>query len=102
MKASVVTRPAAVTGLVLLIPLVMTWIDRDRAAGDGWHWSLTDFLVMGVLIFGAGVAYQLVSRLLTTPLHRRLLGIGILAVVVAIWTELAVGAISQLLRWLGV
>jgi hypothetical protein len=100
MKATVIVRPAAVASLVLLVPLAMTIADRHRAPGQGWHWGPLDFLVMGILLFGAGMAYELVSRRLPSSTARAALAIGILIVVVCIWIELAVGGISQLTTWL--
>ena len=100
MKAAVLIRPAALTGLVLLIPLALTIADRHKAVGEGWHWSPSDFLVMGILLFSAGMAYQLVARKLTTTHGRAAVALGIVILVVGIWVELAVGGISQLIAWL--
>ena len=100
MKRSPIVRPAIGTGLILLIPLVMTYLDQAKAAGDGFHWSPLDFVVMGLLLFSAGLAYELIARRLRTKTHRILLGLAVLCVVLAIWVELAVSAISQLLAFL--
>jgi len=100
MNDKLMARPAIGTGLILMIPLVMTFVDRDKAAGDGWRWSPMDFLVMGALLFGAGLAYELLARRVQDTRRRMLVGGAILAVVVVIWTQLAVGAVSQLLRFL--
>lgn len=100
MNNRLMARPAIGTALILMIPLVMTFVDRDKAEGDGWRWSPMDFVVMGALLFGAGLAYELLARKLQDKRHRMLVGGAILAVVVLIWTELAVGAVSQLLQFL--
>lgn len=100
MNDRLMARPAIGTALILMIPLVMTFVDRDKAEGDGWRWSPMDFVVMGALLFGAGLAYELLARKLQDKRHRMLVGGAILAVVVLIWTELAVGAVSQLLQFL--
>lgn len=93
-------RPALGTGLLLLIPLAMTFIDRGKPAGDGWHWDPFDFLIMGALLFGAGTAYELVSRKQNARPQRIVTALAILGVVLLIWTELAVGAVSQLFAYL--
>lgn len=100
MKKRLVVRPAIGTGLILLIPLVMTVLDRDKAEGEGWRWGPVDFVVMGALLFAAGLTYELVADRLASKTHRAVLGLAILAVVFAIWVELAVGGISQLAAFL--
>lgn len=100
METRLVVRPAIGTAVLLSIPLVMTLVDRQRPAGDGWHWSPLDFGVMGALLFGAGLAYEFFARKLGERRHRWLLGSAILCAVLAIWVELAVGGISQLLAYL--
>ena len=47
---------AIVVGLILLVPL---WGNHFI---DGWNWDLFDFVVMGGLLFGVGLAYELVAR----------------------------------------
>lgn len=49
------------TLLLLLIPLVLTI--RDGAVeGVGWNWTLFDFVFAFVVIFGSGLAFELISR----------------------------------------
>ncbi|NMC51595.1 hypothetical protein GYA54_02610 [Candidatus Kuenenbacteria bacterium] len=54
------------TGLILLIPLVLTLINPNATInggqGGGWDWSLGDFIMVGVFLFGSGIAYELISR----------------------------------------
>lgn len=100
MNKTLWARPALGTSLLLSIPLVMTFIDRAKAPGDGWRWGPGDFLIMGALLFGAGFAFEVFSRKLTKPAHRWALGLGILAVVLVIWVQLAVQGVSQLIAWL--
>lgn len=100
MEKRLLVRPAVGTGLILLVPLVMSILDRNKAPGDGWHWDASDFLVMGVLLFGAAFAYELIARKLGKSTHRRILAAAIFLVVVAIWVELAVGGVSQIVHYL--
>ena len=90
-------RPAVATGLVLLVPLVMTILDRHKADGEGWRWSPGDFLVMGGLLFAAGLAYEWASGRLADRTSRVVLGVAIACIVFVIWVELAVDGVSQLL-----
>jgi hypothetical protein len=97
MQNNALTRPAIGTALVLLIPLVMTIVDRGRPPGDGWDWAPGDFAAMGTLLFVAGVSFELLSKRVGSTLRRVALGGGISIVVLAVWAELAVRAVSQLL-----
>lgn len=97
---SLALRPFVGTCLLLLIPLVMSVIDRHKSPGDGWHWDAPDFLIMGALLFCAGLVYEFFARKLGTRTHRKALGLAIFCIVFAIWAQLAVGAISQLMRYL--
>src|SRR3546814_13012784 len=54
-----IARPAITTGLILLIQLVMTIVDRNKPEGDGLHWRPGGFVVVGALLFGAGFVYEL-------------------------------------------
>ncbi|TZF88350.1 hypothetical protein FW784_10030 [Lysobacter lacus] len=78
----------------------MTFFDREKPLGEGWHWSGSDFLVMGALLFSAGLAYQLIARKLSTSTARAAFAFGIVLLVVGIWVELAVGGVSQIAAWL--
>ena len=55
---------------------------------------------MGALIFGAGLTYEFVSCKLGSKGHRVALGVIILGAVLAIWSELAVDGVSQLVSYL--
>ena len=49
---------AVVIALILTIPLVLTLLGSG-VDGDGWHWTLSDFVIIGGLMFGVGLAYEL-------------------------------------------
>jgi hypothetical protein len=78
----------------------MTIVDRNRPAGDGWHWGPGDFVVMGALLFGAGVAYEFLASNVDRKAYRVALGATIALSVLAIWFELAVDGVSKTLKWL--
>ncbi len=88
-------RPAIGTAIVLAIPLVMTFVDRDRADGDGWHWGPRSFAAMGALLFGAGLAYEVLASRLARRASRSALAFAISFLVFAIWVELAVGGVGK-------
>lgn len=96
MNKTLGVRSAIGTCLVLLVPLVMSILDRHKPEGDGWHWGPLDFVAMGALIFGAGLAYELAARKLADKRHGMAVGAMIFLAVVIVWVELAVDGISRL------
>jgi tryptophan-rich sensory protein len=97
LSARHVMRPTVWTGLILLIPLVMTRVDRWKADGDGWHWKTGSFLVMGALLFGAGPAYEPLAGLVDRKACRVAVAVVIMLVVLAVWIELAVHGVSKMI-----
>jgi hypothetical protein len=78
---------AAATGAVLLIPFIAMQFSEDVV------WSLGDFIVAGLLIFGTGALFVLAARM--TRIHRAILA-GVLALAFLwLWVELAVGLFTD-------
>jgi len=73
------------TGVILLIPLVAMLVS------DEVQWSIWDFVIMGVLLLGAGLLYEFASRRLNSAPQRLLAGVIVAVAVLTIWVELAVG-----------
>lgn len=71
--------------LLLLIPLVAMQFT------DEVNWTLSDFVVMGVLLLGTGLMCELVMRKVKKIRHRIVICGAILAALFLIWAELAVG-----------
>ncbi len=73
------------TGLLLLIPLlVMQFTDEV-------NWKIGDFIVMGILLFSAGLAYELIAKKISNTVYRVAVVVAIGIVFLLIWAELAVG-----------
>ncbi|MEI9910963.1 MAG: hypothetical protein WDO71_15595 [Bacteroidota bacterium] len=71
--------------LLLLIPLIaMLFTDEVK-------WTLSDFVVAGVLLFGTGLLCELVMRKVSKTGHRIAICVTLLAVLLLVWLELAVG-----------
>lgn len=88
MKRKNVLVIAAVTILILMIPLVSMW------PLDEFDWSFSDFVIAGFLIFGTGLALDWVVR--KVDKKRRLLAVlVIIFLFVLIWAELAVGIFNS-------
>ena len=96
MQNQIFTLIAAGTALILSIPLLFTLLGSS-IENNGFNWGLIDFIVMGALIFGTGSAFVLVARKVRDTNYRILIGIGFFMALVAIWSELAVDAVSQML-----
>ena len=80
-----ITQIALRTGLLLLIPLfVMHFTDEV-------DWKAGDFIVMGILLFSTGLAYELIAKKMNTATRRIAVAIAIGLVFLLIWAELAVG-----------
>jgi len=85
MQTNNIIRTVLVTAFMLLIPLVAMLFTDDV------NWKLVDFVVAGVLLFGTVIALELIARKLTSPVKRVISGVAIVAMVLIIWAELAVG-----------
>ncbi len=70
---------------ILLIPFIAMGFTNEV------NWSVFDFLVIGVLLFGAGLVLELILRKVKTLSYRIILGIALFAVLLLVWVELAVG-----------
>lgn len=83
------TYPAVVTGLLLLIPLIAMQFTEDIV------WTLTDFIFAGVMIFGTGITYTLVTRKSKNITYRAAIGFALFTGLFLIWSNLAVGLIGS-------
>ncbi|MBD3332779.1 hypothetical protein GF356_08005 [candidate division GN15 bacterium] len=52
-------------------------------------WNLTDFVVAGILLFGAGLVYELVSSRRNSLAYRMAVGIAVAAALLLTWMDLA-------------
>lgn len=82
-------RVAVATGLILLVPLVAMQFSDEVV------WTLSDFVVAGVLLFTAGRAYQLVARRATGNAYRLALGAAVGAALMLVWVVGAVGLVGE-------
>lgn len=75
-----------ITAVVLLfIPLIGMQFTHEV------NWTLSDFVVAGILLFGTGLLCELVLRKVKTTKYRIAVVAVILIVLALIWAELAVG-----------
>lgn len=84
-----IVRIAIVVGLILLVPLLANHFIY------GWNWDLFDFAFMGTLLFGTGLAYELVARKAGTIAYRTAVGVALAAAFLLVWVNAAVGIIGD-------
>ncbi len=78
-------RVQAVTGALLLVPLIAMQFTTEVSWGPG------DFLAAGALIFAAGTAIAVAGQRVRGSLRRGVIITAILFCAVLVWAELAVG-----------
>lgn len=82
---------ALVTGLILLIPLALQLTIGTGVDGQGFNWKPNDFVIMGALLFGTGLAIDFAVSKLTSPAYRVIAVTAIVLACLLIWADLAVG-----------
>lgn len=80
---------ALVTALILAVPLVAMQFTDDVV------WSLGDFIVAGGLLFGTGLAYELIARRAGNIAYLAAIAVGLGAALFLVWANLAVGLIGS-------
>src|SRR5215472_16750506 len=73
--------PALITALILLIPLL------GNHFVEGWNWGVAAFVLLGTLVFGLVLTYQLVTRNVDTIAYRAAVGLAIAAALPLFWTK---------------
>jgi len=71
--------------LLLLIPLLSMQFTNEV------NWTLSDFIAAAVLLSGAGLLCEFTLRKIKNPKYRIVICLAILAILLLIWAELAVG-----------
>ena len=80
---------ALITALILLIPLVAMQFSTEV------DWSAADFIIMGLLIFGTGSSYVLITRHMPQLVFKLAMAMAIGSTFFMIWANLAVGLIGS-------
>jgi hypothetical protein len=82
-------RLAVATALLLLVPLVAMQFTDEVV------WTAADFVVAGLLLFGAGRAYQLTARRAGNLAYRLGAGVAVGTALMLVWLVGAVGVIGE-------
>lgn len=75
----------SVIGILLLIPLIAMQFTNEV------DWDIFDFFVMGILLSGTGLLFELVLRRIEGKINSLILCAAILFLLFLVWAELAVG-----------
>lgn len=75
----------AAAAILLMIPLIAMQFTKEV------NWTGSDFVIGGVLLFGTAFICELVLRNVKTLKSRIIICVTILAILMVIWAEMAVG-----------
>lgn len=89
MEIKIIVRTALIAVAILVVPLVAMLLT------DEVNWGLMDFIVIGALLFGTGLTYELLVRRVRDKKRRLVIGAGVALVVLYLWAELAVGIFTN-------
>lgn len=79
------------SGIVPKVAILLLILFLAKQLTGAPNWSLFDFVVIGVLLSGTFLMFELVVRTVKKTKHRIALCAAILAALFVIWAELAVG-----------
>jgi len=77
------------TAFILLIPLVAMQFTDEVV------WDLSDFAFAGILLFGAGLTYELIARKASNIVYRAAVGVAVVTALLLVWVNGAVGIIGD-------
>jgi hypothetical protein len=80
---------AAATGLLLLIPLIAMQFTGEV------NWTLSDFIIAGIFLFGTGLTYKLITRNSAKMAYRVAIGFALFTGLLLLWVNGAVGIIGS-------
>lgn len=84
-----ILRIAIITALILLIPLVAMQFSDDV----DWKWF--DFIFIGALLFGAGIAYELMAKRGSSATYKFAVAGAVGTGLLLLWVNAAVGLIGS-------
>ncbi|PIR69349.1 MAG: hypothetical protein COU47_03190 [Candidatus Niyogibacteria bacterium CG10_big_fil_rev_8_21_14_0_10_46_36] len=85
---------AVAVSFILSIPLVLTLLGSGTA-GEGWHWTLPDFVLIGGALFSIALAYELIARRTKITVYRAAFSLGLAGAFLLFWVNGAVGIIGN-------
>jgi hypothetical protein len=80
---------AFITAAILVAPLIAMQFTAEV------NWGPLDFVVMGILLFGTGLTFVLISRVSESFFYHIAVGVAVVAILLLVWMNLAVGIIGS-------
>lgn len=90
MKNKIILRILLLPWILLSVPVVAMLLKVD-----GWKWGPLDFIIMWILMSGAGFAYAWITRKTVHTAYRVATGLALLTGFVLVWINGAVGIIGS-------
>lgn len=78
-------------GILVAVPALLLIPFTAMKFTNEVNWSLSDFIIMGILLLSVGLTFEFIMRKFKTTKQRLLLAIVLFIVFFLIWAELAVG-----------
>ncbi|HLO91985.1 MAG TPA: hypothetical protein VK172_12550 [Lentimicrobium sp.] len=85
----IIVRTALIAAAILIIPLVI------MLTTDEMNWSVIDYIIVWLLLFGAGVTFRLLTRKKSRLTYRIGIGLAVLTGLFMMWVNLAVGIVGS-------
>lgn len=80
---------AIVTVCILLIPFIAMQFTNEV------NWSLFDFIIAAIFLFGAGLSYEFVTQRTNLTKYKVATGLAVVTTLILTWINLAVGMIGS-------
>lgn len=77
--------PAVATFILLLVPLIAMQFTNEV------NWTVFDFIVAAILLFGTGFTYKLLTAKAKSPTHKAAIIVALGSSLFLVWANLAVG-----------
>jgi len=85
---------AGIVLAILFFPLILT-VNGSHVDGQGWHWTVSDFAFIFIVLLGSAVVFELVARKMHTRAHRIALAASVLSGLLLVYINAAVGIIGE-------
>ncbi len=85
---------AGVVSILLGVALVLT-LTGSGVDGVGFHWTLIDFVFMGVLLYGSALTFELVARRFPNIWYKSAVALAVVTGLLLIWGNAAVGTVGD-------
>lgn len=85
----------SIIGVVLATVFILLLLFLVNQISDEMVWDLADFVIVGALLFGTGLAYILITKQRGNSTYRAAVVIALGAAFILVWVNVAVGIIGD-------